>query len=100
MRFFSPAFASSEKGNAAGSGVVDYDVTDQLEGNAVTPTLTPTTAPAPPSAGDRSDRFRAQAKIRIVLAGGGDLVFCGHHAREYDVRIREVAIEVVKADDA
>ena len=75
-------------------------MTDQLEGNAVTPTLTPTTAPAPPSAGDRCDRCRAQAKIRVVLAGGGDLVFCGHHAREYDARIREVAIEVVKADDA
>jgi hypothetical protein len=34
-----------------------------------------------------------------VLPGGGDLVFCGHHAREYDTRIREVAAEVVKAED-
>jgi hypothetical protein len=37
--------------------------------------------------------------VRVVLAGGGDLVFCGHHAREYETRIREVAVEVVKADD-
>lgn len=65
----------------------------------MTPTLTPTTSPAAPSAGDRCDRCRAQAKVRVVLAGGGDLVFCGHHAREYEVRIREVAVQVVKADD-
>jgi len=66
----------------------------------VTPTLTPTTSPAPPSAGDRCDRCGAQAKIRMVLPGGGDLVFCGHHAREYDTKIREVAAEVVKSEDA
>ena len=65
----------------------------------MTPTLTPTTSPAPPSAGDRCDRCRAQGKIRVVLPGGGDLVFCGHHAREFDTRIREVAAEVVMAED-
>jgi hypothetical protein len=65
----------------------------------VTPTLTPTTSPAPPSAGDRCDRCRAQAKTRVVLPGGGDLVFCGHHAREYETTIREVAAEVFKAED-
>ena len=52
-----------------------------------------------PSAGDRCDRCRAQAKIRVVLPGGGDLVFCGHHAREYETTIREVAAEVVTAED-
>jgi hypothetical protein len=71
----------------------------QPEGNAVTPTLTPTTSPAPPAAGDRCDRCNAQAKIRVVLPGGGDLVFCGHHAHEYETTIRKVAAEVVKADD-
>ena len=45
------------------------------------------------------DRCRAQAKIRVVLPGGGDLVFCGHHAREYETTIREVAAEVFKAED-
>ena len=65
----------------------------------MTPTLTPTISAAPPFAGDRCDRCRAQARVRVVLAGGGDLVFCGHHAREFDTRIREVAVEVVKADD-
>jgi hypothetical protein len=35
----------------------------------------------------------------VVLPGGGDLVFCGHHAREYETTIREVAAEVVTAED-
>jgi Zn ribbon nucleic-acid-binding protein len=65
----------------------------------VTPTLTPTTSPAPPSAGDRCDRCNAQAKIRVVLPGGGDLVFCGHHAREYDEKLRQVAVDIVKTED-
>lgn len=64
----------------------------------MTPTLTPTTSPAPPSAGDRCDRCQAQGKVRVVLAGGGDLIFCGHHAREYDNKIKEVAVEVVSSD--
>jgi hypothetical protein len=71
----------------------------QLEGNAVTPTLTPTSSPAPPSASERCDRCRARAKVRVILPGGGDLVFCAHHARTYEDRIREVAIEIVAADD-
>ena len=66
----------------------------------MTPTLTPTTSPAPPSAGDRCDRCRAQAKIRVVLPGGGDLVFCGHHAREYETTIRKVAVEVVQVQES
>ena len=64
----------------------------------MTPTLTPTTSTAPPSAGDRCDRCRAQAKVRVVLPGGGDLVFCAHHARTFETRIREVAVEVISAD--
>jgi hypothetical protein len=36
--------------------------------------------------------------VRVVLPGGGDLVFCAHHARQYETRIREVAVEVVKTD--
>jgi hypothetical protein len=65
----------------------------------VTPTLTPETAPAPPAASDRCDRCGAQAKVRVVLPGGGDLVFCGHHARAYDERLRELAVDVVASDD-
>jgi hypothetical protein len=62
--------------------------------------LTPTTSPAPPATGDRCDRCGAQGQVRIVLAGGGDLVFCGHHAREYDATIRSLAVQVVLVDEA
>ncbi len=65
----------------------------------MTPTLTPSTSPAPPAASDRCDRCGAQAKVRVVLPGGGDLVFCGHHARAYDERLRELAVDVVTNDN-
>jgi hypothetical protein len=38
--------------------------------------------------------------VRIVLAGGGDLVFCTHHAREYDTKLREIAVQIVSAEEA
>jgi hypothetical protein len=30
------------------------------------------------------DRCGALGKVRIVLPSGGELVFCGHHAHEYE----------------
>jgi hypothetical protein len=66
------------------------------EGSAVTPTLTPT-KPAPPAGTDRCDRCGAPARVRVVLSGG-DLVFCGHHARAYDATIQTVALEVVPSE--
>ena len=36
------------------------------------------TAPAL-SITDRCDRCNAQAYVRVVLPGGTDLLFCGHH---------------------
>jgi Zn ribbon nucleic-acid-binding protein len=65
----------------------------------VSPTLTTSSSVAPPSGADRCDRCGAQGKIRVVLAAGGDLVFCGHHAREYDETIRAVAAEVVPSEE-
>jgi len=32
---------------------------------------------------DRCDRCGAAALLRAVLATGGELLFCGHHAREH-----------------
>jgi len=32
---------------------------------------------------ERCDRCNAAAKLMIVLAGGGELFFCGHHANRY-----------------
>lgn len=64
----------------------------------MTPTLTPTVSPSL-SAADRCDRCGAQAKIRVVLAGG-DLLFCGHHARAYDAKLQEIAIKIIPDPEA
>ena len=56
-----------------------------------------TTAVAPSSpltAVDRCDRCGAQAYLRVELAGGGELLFCAHHAREHGDRLREIAVTV------
>lgn len=74
-------------------------ISDEKE-QAVSPTVTPTSSPvAPPSGADRCDRCGAEGKVRVILAAGGDLVFCGHHAREYDETIRAVAAEVVPSEE-
>lgn len=41
------------------------------------------------------DRCGATGQARFVLASGKDLVFCGHHAREYKDGIEAVAQEDV-----
>lgn len=63
----------------------------------MTPTLIPDSiiSPATLTAADRCDRCGARATTRVVLAGGSDLVFCGHHSRRYDDALRAVAVEVV-----
>ena len=61
-----------------------------------------TTALAPSSsltALDRCDRCGAQAYLRVELAGGGDLLFCAHHAREHGDKLREVAVTVQDETD-
>lgn len=50
-----------------------------------TPTLT---------AADRCDRCGAAAAVRVVLASGGELMFCGHHANQHAERLNEVASHV------
>ena len=54
------------------------------------------TAPstAPLTAVDRCDRCGAQAYLRVQLQGGGELLFCAHHAREHGEKLREIAAEV------
>lgn len=42
---------------------------------------------------DRCDRCGAQAYIRVVLSGGTDLLFCAHHGRQYELKLREIASE-------
>ena len=45
------------------------------------------------TASDRCDRCGAQAYVRVVLSGGGDLLFCAHHGRQYELKLREIAHE-------
>lgn len=40
------------------------------------------------TASDRCDRCGARAVTRAVLANGLDLLFCGHHLREYEDAIK------------
>lgn len=57
--------------------------------------MTTAVAPRTPmTALDRCDRCGAQAYLRVELPGGGDLLFCAHHAREHGDKLREVAVAV------
>lgn len=42
---------------------------------------------------DRCDRCGAQAYVRVTLDSGSDLLFCAHHARAYESKLREVAAD-------
>lgn len=65
----------------------------------MTPTLTPTaTRDDAAIRADRCDRCGARARVRVVLAGGMDLAFCGHHAKEYDTKLRGVAVNFIDLD--
>lgn len=43
------------------------------------------------TAADRCDACGAQAYIRVELASGNELFFCGHHGRENEEKLREQA---------
>ena len=61
-----------------------------------------TTALAPTSpltAADRCDRCGAQAYLRVLLASGGELLFCAHHGREHQAKLRAVAAEIQDETD-
>ena len=61
----------------------------------MTPTLTPPPETAAvPDAGERCDRCGATGKLRVSLAGGGELVFCGHHANKYAEDLVKIAVDV------
>jgi hypothetical protein len=64
----------------------------------MTPTLIPARSTAPLTAADRCDRCGARGTTRVILSGGGELVFCGHHARKFEDTIRSVAAAVVSED--
>lgn len=51
-------------------------------------------ADSPLTASDRCDRCGAQAYLRVHLASGGELLFCGHHGREHGEKLKTVAVNV------
>jgi hypothetical protein len=44
------------------------------------------------TATDRCDRCGAQAYVRVVLTKS-ELLFCAHHGRQHELKLREVARE-------
>ncbi len=60
-----------------------------MTGTATPPAPTPTL-----TAADRCDRCGAQAYVRVVLASG-DLLFCGHHAKAYEDKLKQTAVDWV-----
>jgi hypothetical protein len=46
------------------------------------------------TAADRCDRCGAAAQVRAILPSGGELLFCGHHARKHQERLRELAANI------
>lgn len=66
----------------------------------MTPTLTPPPETVARTAADeRCDRCNAAAKLRVTLAGGGELVFCGHHANKYAEDLVKITVQFVTDPD-
>ncbi len=40
------------------------------------------------------DRCGAQAYVRVTLGGGGELLFCAHHARQHEEKLREMSASI------
>lgn len=43
---------------------------------------------------DRCDRCGAQAYLRVILASGGELMFCAHHANAHREKLTQVAARI------
>jgi hypothetical protein len=62
--------------------------------------MTGAIAPSKPlTAMDLCDRCGAQAYVRVVLAGGGELLFCAHHSRQHSQALAKVAFEIQDETD-
>ena len=51
------------------------------------------------TAADRCDRCGAAAKVRVIMDGGSALLFCAHHFKEHEVRLRAIAVDVDDQSD-
>jgi hypothetical protein len=72
---------------------------DPRRRKAMTPTLTPPPETVATVADERCDRCNAVGKLRIRLAEGGELVFCGHHANKYAEDLVKIAVTVAVDPD-
>jgi hypothetical protein len=62
--------------------------------------MTGAMAPTKPlNALDVCDRCGAQAYVRVMLAGSGELLFCAHHNRQHAEALSKVAIEIQDETD-
>jgi hypothetical protein len=60
----------------------------------VTGTVTTPAPTATLTAQDRCDRCGAQARVSVVLTSG-DLLFCNHHAKAYEDKLKPTAVDWV-----
>ena len=51
------------------------------------------------TASDRCDRRGAQAFVRVTLPTGGTLIFCGHHAKKHEEKLKLIATEYIDETD-
>ena len=58
-----------------------------------------TTLATPLTVADRCDRCGAQAYVRVVLNTGGELLFCAHHGRAHDARLRQLDAAITDETD-
>ncbi|HCU96557.1 MAG TPA: hypothetical protein DHU96_29090 [Actinobacteria bacterium] len=57
--------------------------------------MTGAMAPSKPlTAMDLCDRCGAQAYVRVVLPGAGELLFCAHHNRQHADALAKIAVEI------
>ena len=56
--------------------------------------MTAAMATQPLNATDLCDRCGAQAYVRVVLPGSGQLLFCAHHGRQHADALAKVAVEI------
>jgi hypothetical protein len=62
--------------------------------------MTGAMAPSKPlTAMDLCDRCGAQAYVRVVLPGAGELLFCAHHSRQHAEALAKVAVEIQDETD-
>lgn len=61
----------------------------------MTTTLAPDTTL---TAADRCDKCGAQAYVRVRLITG-ELHFCAHHAKQFELKLKTVAVEITDETD-